>query len=71
VDVFDGFSIKRDLEGSIRLRHNVFLTWYESDFADVTDKGAESLCDVMGKMCAEMAKHGGGACCAPREQIGT
>lgn len=70
-DVFDGFSIQHHLEGTVRLRDNTFLTWYASDFADVSAEGAETLCDVLGKICSEMAEHGDGKCCPRREPAGT
>lgn len=70
-DVFAGFSIQRRLEGSIPFRDNTFLTWYASDFVDLTAEGAETLCDVLGTLRSEMAKHGDGKCHQRREPADT
>ena len=65
VDVFEGFNIQRDLQGSVQLHNDTFLVWYESDFADMTDQGAETLSDVVRELGAEMAKHGNGPSSLP------
>jgi hypothetical protein len=57
-DTFDGFSINRTLAGSALIGDNVYLAWYDSEFAEINEKGANVISEVWQHLSSEMAKHG-------------
>jgi hypothetical protein len=62
-DKFDGFSIIRKLVSSVSLGKHIYVVWYDSDLAEMTENGIDVMRGVVEHLTSEIVKHGNGQIC--------